>query len=366
MQELIAQVRGEFAARGHTFFAEANPPRRVAVRPYRTVLLVQADFAGVHRQAVVKPLPASGPGSRAERLVSLHSRICTLSPQFARSVPLILGHDPASRWIALNYVEGTPLLTLLRRGAWFAGWGGGRCEAALGQVGRALAALHRLDARVVGLDQPARPNASYLPGFEALWRDPLLGRHLPEGFTAPARLYDRLGASFGARPGRCVLLNDSQPKNVLVSCSGAVRLIDLDFETSNPALGVGHFLASLDRLGARYLPLLPSARVARWKCSFASAYLEQASPTAAADLLFFYPWALLQTFQRHRRHWPRLGRYLAWYYGRQLRRFLMRLERLPAVSDTAAVAQLFEPRMPRSAFQESDTVTSRVQPWACR
>jgi hypothetical protein len=360
MQELIAQVRREFTARGHAFFAETAPPRRVAVRPYRTVLLVRAAFAGGNHQAVVKPLPASGPSSRVERLVALHSRICALSPPFARSVPLILGHDAASRWIAMNYVEGTTLLKLLRRAACFAGWGEHRCEAALRQVGRALAALHRLDARAVGLDQPARANASYLPGFEALWHDPLLALHLPGDFASPARLYERLGESFPARPGRCVLLNDSQPKNVLVSCNGAVRLIDLDFETSSPALGVGHFLASLDRLGARYLPLLPASRVARWKCAFASAYLEQASPTAAADLLFFYPWALLQTFQRHRRHWPRLGRYLAWYYGRQLRRFLTRLERLPADLDAAAVAQLFESRMPRNASPLSEPRTAAL------
>jgi hypothetical protein len=136
----------------------------------------------------------------------------------------------------------------------------------------------------------------------------------------------------------------------------------LNFETSNPALGVGHFLASLDRLGARYLPLLPFSRVARWKHCFASAYLEQASPTAAADLLFFYPWALLQTFHRHRCRWPRLRRCLAWYYARQLRHFLLGLERLPRDPAPGAVAQLFHGpgRLPTSRSPMSELEAADV------
>lgn len=338
MRHLSRAIHRLLLGRGHEFFREPAPPRAVTVQPRGSVFLARLDFGHACYRAVVKRVPPGAEVDCPERLSQIHERIRARGPLLAASNPQILGHDADTHCTVMTYFEGRPLLTLLRGALRWPLRRPAGLVPALERAADVLAEIHRLPAADVGLCEPVRRNDYFLPDLEELW-DRYLGRRAAR-LPSPRGLVGRLSDSFPGRTGAALLPTDAQPKNVLVADSGAVCFIDLDYSCGNPMQGLARFLVSMDRAGLRYVLTAPSARLDAWKRAFAAAYLRRA-PAAGEDLVFFYPWALLRTVQRHDVARPWLRPLLTWYYGHCLERFLTNLARHSPEEARRAPAELF-------------------------
>ncbi len=342
MMPLTLQVRQLLAARGHVFLGQAAPPRAVDVRRNCTAVVASLAFADGRRRLVVKAVAAGDVGlGTPERLYAVHEAVRARSPALAERTPRFLGIDAERRLVVMEYVPGATLLARLRGHLRLFGSPAGPAEPPLRQAAGLLAELHRLPAADAGLADRPSPNGAFLPDFEASWNALAVRRLLPPRYHDPQRLFDHLPSAFAGRAEGRLLLVDTQPKNMLVDDAGRVYFIDLDYSAGNPAIGLAQFLVGLDRLGLRHPLARPGPQVAAWKRCFLDAYGAQAPPSVAEDLVFFYPWVLLQILRQHAAGHPWLRWYLSAHYGRRLREFLANLDRLPASDVARRPAALF-------------------------
>jgi hypothetical protein len=119
-----------------------------------------------------------------------------------------------------------------------------------------------------------------------------------------------------------------------------VVFIDMDYLGGSPAVSLAHYLVSLDRIGLRHPFAWHSQQLAAWKQCFLEHY-SQFCPQVVADLLFFYPWAIVKNFHQQVLYRPRTAWYLARYYGSCLRAFLANALQQRAAGQTSPDRQLF-------------------------
>ncbi len=330
------KIQQVLAERGHTFFAEPDPPRAVTIRAHGTVLLVDLDFGSRRHHAVAKPIPPSARLACPEQLVRIHSAICTLDPELADCSARFLGFDRASGCVLMEYFPGESLGALMQRALCRPGRYGGPWPTFLERAAHILTRFHKLRASAAGIETAPQTNGSFQPSFEASWHMLRLDRQLPASFRAPEALYRLLPAGFAERTGDALIPYDAHPRNILVDTAGGLCFIDLDYGCGNPAFGLAQFLVSLDRKGIRGWFAFPRGCVADWKRAFAVAYLREMPGTVAEDLLFFYPWALVRMLERHIQGRPWFRGFLIRQYAACLHQFLVNLER-----HGAAPAQVF-------------------------
>jgi len=196
----------------------------------------------------------------------------------------------------------------------------------LAATGAVLAAFHRWPASEVGGPCSPRPNRSYVEGIAGLWARSPLGRF---GRT-PTSLDDvvaHLSPGFFDREGDRVMPCDSQPKNVMVARARGISLVDLDYLGGSPAISVAAFLGSLDRIALRFPGPLGWRASNLWKRVFLDGYCRRAGPEVLDDLVFFYPWTLLQQHDSLAESHPRLDWYLTRHYGRRMSAFIQAVAR---------------------------------------
>ena len=207
------------------------------------------------------------------------------------------------------------------------------------QTADLLSALHEIDAGQLGLPAEPQANSQYLRDFEALWDRSALRAFLDGEWRQGRRMLDGLPEAFAHRRSNQLLMLDSQPKNIVLSDSNAPRFVDIDYVGGNPAIALGHFLISLDRLALRW-PGARSSQVDDWKRAFLIRYLRQAPPSVAEDLVFFYPWLVVRVSAWHCRTRPWLAPCLRRCYGQRLGRFCRRLHQFSGRYDAVSVPTL--------------------------
>jgi hypothetical protein len=327
--------------RGHVFVGESTPPRRIEARVVGTAVIATLEHTGYRHQVVLKPTELNRSIRDAEVLAGVLESLATSNDRIAKSFPAVLGGDSRAGMLVMAFVQGEGLVARLRRALASGGQTGEDSHSQIRHAARILAAVHGVVADGKPYSGAAvRTNASFVRTFEqtAARFD---GVFAAAGFNRPLDLLNRLSSAFFERRGNRTLLIDARPKNAIVRTTGALCFIDLDCAPASPAMGVASFLASLDRLGARYPGRDAQELIAAWKRSFLHAYFASDEPWPEEDLIFFYPWTLLQMFEQHRAEHPWLMPYLRWYYGLRLQRYLGQLQGLSVADITRAPADLF-------------------------
>lgn len=295
-----------------------GPVRMVRWHRLKTVLVAELCFARGRRRVIVKPF-VPGPSASTEDLAKVHERLRQLGPALALSLPWIRPGGPD--WIIQEYLPGCSLhhhlLQALRgRGDKAA------CRTALQDTATLMEQIHRVNGGDLDLHRPPQPNAQYIEGLQRPW-ERLLGRAGRR--VDVAALAAAAGVDFAHRTGKAVMIQDSQPKNIILADQGRPCCIDIDYLVGNPAMALAHFLVSLDRLA-----LLHSAaarQVEQWQALFVQAYGQAgAAQNVLRDLVFFYPWVFIRQALLHAQARPLLAPLLRRQYRRRLQRYLATVE----------------------------------------
>jgi Phosphotransferase enzyme family len=339
LDALAEEARRFLTERADELIAGSQPICSVEVRSEGTAL-VGTIHAQIRRRCVVlKPTWLNTHVRDAHLLSSALRTMALADPRIADALPRVLGVTAAGRVIALEYVDGERLVTRFRRDLASYGEPPSTTVAVLEQAGRVLAAVHRLAATDVIGDSPVRRHASFVGPF--LDRARRFASSFRRAGVTPESLVARLPADFAERSGDRLVLVDARPKNLIVRPDGGIAFIDLDCTALPAAYGVGTFLAAIDRSSSRYTSRRQQRHVAIWKRAFVTGYFTEPAATVAEDLMFFYPFVLMQMHAQHTATHAWLAPYFQWYYGRRLEWFLSALHRLPAADITARPAALF-------------------------
>jgi hypothetical protein len=331
-----------FARVGHRFLGERAAPAVVTLRHDQSAILVSLAFEGGVRLVAVKRLNGSRMIVCPAELSRIHESARVFSSLLAASTPLFLAHSLEHNFVVMEYVEGPTLLrVLLERGGRAVAGDRSALGLLIRSAGELLAEFHRVTPEVAGATAEPRANGSYVEDWIGLWESLGVDRKLPAGLRDSRRLLDRLSPEFFGRAVARLHPVDMQPKNILVPPPGRLCLIDPDYSWANPALGVGQFLASLDRvrLRSRWPGMEESVR--SWKRAFLAGYTAGRPDAVSEDVLFYYTWALLRMQQQHESRHPWMRLLLRRFYSDRLARFLAHLKRstpsgtLPAASVSA-------------------------------
>ncbi|MCE9552258.1 MAG: phosphotransferase [Planctomycetes bacterium] len=338
-KEIAQQLKRQLLVHGHTYFGESQPPQSVAIEPNCTAMIGTLAFGGGEKKLVIKGLPTHAHVSNAQELFNIHEGIRARNKRLAANTPRFVGFDEAQNLVFMEFVSGSTLDLVALQSL------GSRTSAQdipakFRLAGEVLGTMHQLKADECGFKATIRQNRSFLDGFENAWKKQSLSAYLTTEFSDPRHLYEQLSDSFFDRQGESLLPVDSRPKNILVRDSGDLCFIDIDYSCGNPAMGLGLFLAAIDRLGLRSMRN-HSAQISRWKQDLVSGYFQQMPQSALEDLIFFYPWALLAMLQQHAVARPWLAWYLRKHYARPLREFLDNIRRLSRSEIFACPGKLF-------------------------
>ncbi len=327
MDDLRRSVVDALSESAPGLIGEPAPPHAISLRQKNTALLAIVRSSRRRLRLILKRMPSPETGLPAQEVARAHDRIRGASEALAACLPRFLGVLPGDDYIVVEYVDGRTLETLLNLEVLSPFTS--RAEAGIRATAAALREFHRLIATEVGVCGPVRDNASYVPDLKAYWnRSPLVDRLQPLHRDVQA-LYVHVPPAFYTRTGNRLMPLDSQPKNVLVDSAGHIWFVDLDYLPGNPAISVAAFLGSLDRIGLRYPGIISWRSSQRWKRAFLRGYGAELAPAVVEDLVFFYPWTLVQQHASLAASHPRFARYLNAYYGRRIDAFMTALDSIP-------------------------------------
>ena len=340
MKDLLRTVVKVLLERGHQFVGEAAPPLAATVREKNSAVLVTLRFKNSQHRVVVKGIPADAMISTTQELFRVHHRIRSASDHLAASLPRFLGLIPDRDLLVIEFVPGPTLQTLLNRAVFL--WLRRHAAAALAATARSLGEFHRWRAADVGVPCFLRLNRSFLPDMGHWWNRTRLVDFLSPQHQRLESLYDHLKPAFFDRAGDRLTPYDCQPKNVIVGGEGGVSFVDLDYFGANPVISVAAFLGSLDRIGLRFPAGLSDRLTGAWKRKFLRSYCEHGAEDVVEDLVFFYPWTLVQQHDSLTARHPRLRRYLARYYGGRIDAFVSALDAVPWAEVRRSPERLFQ------------------------
>jgi hypothetical protein len=326
---------------GHRLLGQPARPGQVSLLTRSTAIVASLTFGADSERVVVKRVPAAGGHPRARELLRIHDAIRSRDPLLAERTPAFLGADDETNLIIMSHVPGETLEFFLRSRSRAAGAGQPDYDKTIEQVADTLAAFNRIPAHEVGVADSARANRTFVGSLEQAWADPLIRLAVPKRYRSLRWLYDRLPPDFYGREFRQLAISDTSPKNVLYSYPDSMNFVDLAYTVGNPVQNLAEFLAAMDRMAATRPRASVRRQVRDWQRRLVARYLGQ-NPAALGDgLVFFYPWALLQTFRLHSscRRWWRP--YLAWYYGGCLRSFFALLDELSGTGRPYCPSELF-------------------------
>ena len=309
----------------------------VVLKEHETVVIT--DFINTDRvqRCVIKEAGKRWKVRDSATLCSINSRLRDLSPALKHALPCIEVFGPTESWLAMEYVDGCTLdsfITASRSSP-------DRISDVFYRLGKIVAELHSISAIHVGLPESEKCNSLYKQSFEESWPEYMLKPFLPSGQKHTDNLYKYINNEVWTRqPGR-VLMIDFQPKNILVRDNGDISLIDPDFSSGNPALAIGFFLNALNQLSFSHRNWASFEIISRCQQAFLKSYLEKMGSWLADDLLFFYPWTIVETSKMHamRSRFP--TPILKLFYSYFLRRFLRRLNQAATRTDTTHDLSLF-------------------------
>lgn len=325
VEELSASVATTLSAQGHIFVGGTEPPRAVSLRRKGGALLASLQFGYSRSIIVLKEVRSDAMIASADELLRVHQRIRVASPRLAESLPEFLGVLHERGLLVIEYVPGPTLEAALNHA--LLPHSRQRATDGLAATAEVLAEFHRWPAADFGVPCFPRLNRSFLPDMDAYWKASQIVAFLERRHRQAGALYEHLKPAFFDREGDRLVPYDSQPKNVVLG-KKRVSFIDLDYFGGNPAISIAAFLGSLDRLGLRRPPGSFSG-TSLWKRRFLESYSTESNEGVTEDLVFFYPWTLLQQQASLAASHPALSRYTARYYARRLDAFMAALETLP-------------------------------------
>jgi len=334
----VATIERYFREEGFQTCGETHPPDAVGTRQNGKVWTVDLTFGERTRRVVVKDLFESTHYRDPMALVQIHRNITSQVPVLRDNLVNILGANPNQGWIIMEFVPGGTLENILR-------WGLDSREhqftPLLRKIADILISMRHLNPSELGISPGTEKKESVIGEFEGVFADRIMRRYLPKAMNCPAAFYTRFNRNFYTRRSESLVPVDCQPKNLLVSRSGMIRLIDPDYTVTSLILAIAQFLVSLDRLGlARPFPRAQS-RIRGWQRTLVEAFENHEDPYFAEELAFWYATTLLRVYSRHasKRTWFRP--YLRWYYGNRLKAFLDRVTGKPSCDWLRSPMQLF-------------------------
>jgi hypothetical protein len=323
---LTGVLREWLAGVGHLALGEQIAPKAVTLRREQSAVLASLEFEGKVRMVAVKRLSGSRIIGCPVELSRIHEAVRACSSLVASSTPRFLAHSPEHKFVVMEYVEGPTLLSALTERPTGEGGDLASCQLAR-RAGALLAEFHSVTFEAARAVAEPRANWTYVEHWAGLWHSLAECRGLRVPLRDSRRILDHLSPQFFGRTVARLHPVDVQPKNILVPAPSRLCLIDPDYSWANPALGVGQFLASLDRvrLRSRRPDLAESIRC--WKRAFLDGYSSRNAGALNEDVLFFYSWALLRMQRLHESRLPWMRLILRRFYAARLTCFLVHLER---------------------------------------
>ncbi len=284
---------------------------------------VVSNLQSDSRRGVVLKVPDMDCVTQTSRqLYDLHEKVRCMVEGEDRSIVPIVGYDDWKNVIVMEYIDGVPLLKLLRK-VLLTRFGSTDATKAIENVGKILADINAISAKDLGIISDAKSNESFIRDLSDLSKEFGVGKYLANGNQEIMEFIESFSEKLKKRCVKHLIAVDVQPKNVFLSRGGIV-LIDPGYAVGNPAMNVAQVLVSLDQLGMRF-PLKGHNRmIEKWKFQFLSAYKGSTNSYKwlEEDLMFFYPWALLQSYIRHIGYRPSLRKIFAGWYGKRVGRFI--------------------------------------------
>jgi aminoglycoside phosphotransferase (APT) family kinase protein len=322
------------AGAGYLALGEGAAPTSVDVSHNQSAVLASLNSHKGVRRVAAKRLDSFHSIDSVAELARTHEGVRSSSSFLAASTPRFLAQCDEHNFVVMEYVEGPTLLSLLRwQGFQGAKEGSAPCVL-VRKSGELLAELHRTAPGICGAAGKTRKNNSYLGHWRELWKSQGMDRSLPAPLRNPYGLLACLSPAFFERNVSRLHPVDFQPKNILVPAPDRLCLIDTDYSLANPALGIGQFLASLDRILLR--PHWPGLKecIPSWKQAFLAGYASRLPETLNEDVLFFYTWALLRMLKAHVESRPSISYFLRRFYTKRMARFLTQLNEPPVPGES--------------------------------
>lgn len=308
------QIGAWLRTTGNELVGRAHPPLSVRLEKRRSIHTAWLRFEDAEIRLAIKKVRHATSEQAGWELIRIYRSVVATNDALAKHVARVLGHSPAGRHVAMDFVPGCNMERLLASDLRPRAGCAPHTIRVLEASARVLATLHAIDAGTVGLPHSGRSIASFLDGM----------RRTAAGLQARGLLDPQVKrlvrfAAAKAEPileyaGGSLLLTDAQPKNVLVPIASGVCFIDLDFAAGPCGLGVAFFLVSLDRIALRASWPGAIEVLDEWKRSFVRAYLKASGNSVAQQVAFFYPWMLVQIMSDHLKRrsffsWPLAARY---------------------------------------------------------
>jgi hypothetical protein len=314
--------------RGNELVGRTHSPLAVRLKKNKSTHTAWLTFTDAQVRLEIKKLPREAPLDTSPDLFRICRDVIATNPALADNMPRFLGHSPARRHVAMEFIPGNNLERLLMSALRQPATCDGTLTRAVSAAGRVLAALHNIHSDQVGLTRAQRSIASFLDGMRTTVSALRARRLLGESAERLISFASVIAQPILGHAGAYLLPTDAQPKNILVPLESPVRFIDLDFTAGPRGLGVAFFLVSLDRIALRAIWPRAVENVDNWKRSFVESYLEVSGHEVAREILFFYPWMLVQVMSDHLRRRPLLCWALAARYSRPLHHFVRHVSRL--------------------------------------
>jgi aminoglycoside phosphotransferase (APT) family kinase protein len=328
------------AGAGHRALGESAAPSSVELRRNQSAVLASLIFRQGVRKVAAKQLDSTRSGNSVAELARMHEEARSSSSLLAACTPRFLAHCAEHNFFVMEYIEGPTLLRVLLRQGYRGADDGSVASILIRKSGELLAELHGITPTAFGTAARARKNHTYLGHWRELWKSLGMDRALPAGSRAPYSLLARMSPAFFEREVTRLHPIDFQPKNILVPAADRLCLTDTDYSLANPALAVGQFLASLDRILLR--PHWPGLKacVRSWKQAFLAGYASRLPESLNEDVLFFYSWALLRMLKTHVEARPSASFLLKRFYTNRLASFLDNLNQRPDPGETTRLERL--------------------------
>jgi len=337
-----AQVHRFLEKHGHTLVDRLNPPSHVEVSIRGSAAIAIMNFAGTKAVVVIKPTWPHMETTHPEEICHLQKTVRNINERLASSLPPLQVTGPQRQWIFMNFIQGRTLEDVLaHNNSRVSNSRGSQTTGVLEMLGEIVASIHQIEGARIGFGVESRANETYFPHLEKYWNTSIFPRLLPARFRQPEALRQFLPAGFGARRPACLSYTDLQPKNIIIDADGELHVIDPGYELGNPAMAIGFFLNSLNQLSLSHRNWLNPVTIQKYQREFLSTYLSRVGPNVSQDLIFFYPWTLIETARMHNQRRPNLWLGLRTVYSLYMRQYLKNLELASAKTLNQPHAELF-------------------------
>jgi serine/threonine protein kinase len=328
----MADIKNLLLQSDLTFFGFSDFPEKIRIvrtirRTMATLYFCELHWGKECRRVCIKEFRES-PAVNVARLYNLHEQLESTIQNLEISFPKLLDYNSRHSLIFMEFISGETLENRIARSFWGGKNSAEICFSALRVIAARLASFHQVEVPNSAIFfQAAQSNISYLATLEKVCQFPLVRACLPSGHNTVTCLLKNLSPQFWKRHERRLLLEDFQPKNILVNDSTKVSFIDINYGLGHPFLNVAHFLTQLARMRQRWLLPRADRMIRIYQDFFLEHYFQSASLSLQQDLPFFRLWSmvfsLIEQCNRHRLLRP----YIQRFYCKEISQLILHFHR---------------------------------------